>query len=110
MLFISRKNVIKAYSCRHEPNQAYAQVSEIIDLKPRNESELRKAIAENGVVTCGVDARNFKCYGGGIFFGSCGGNHGDKQCSDDPARRNHAINIVGFGPGYFLLRNIWGEG
>jgi hypothetical protein len=97
---------MKIHSCRYDSNQAYAQVTEIINLKPRNEAQLRNFVAENGVVTCGVDARVFKCYGGGIYDGSCGNKH----CSKEQSQLNHAMNIVGYGHGYFLLRNEWGEG
>ena len=96
---------MKSGPCQYKPDQAYATVKEIINIKPRDETQLRNILIKNGVVSCGVDARTFKHYGGGIFKGLSS----IKKCSAEPSQANHAMTVVGFGPGHFLLRNSWGE-
>lgn len=59
--------------------------------------EIKQAIYKYGPVSVGVAADStFSSYSGGIFQGS-----GSTQL-------NHAVNIVGWGDGYWIMRNSWG--
>jgi len=61
--------------------------------------EIKAAIYKYGPVSIGVAADSaFSNYSGGIFQGS-----GSTQL-------NHAVNLVGWGDGYWILRNSWGAG
>jgi hypothetical protein len=61
--------------------------------------EIKAAIYKYGPVSVGVAADSkFSSYSGGIFQGS-----GSTQL-------NHAVNLVGWGNGYWIMRNSWGSG
>jgi hypothetical protein len=61
--------------------------------------EIKSAIYTYGPVSVGVAADNaFSNYRSGIFQGS-----GSTQL-------NHAVNLVGWGDGYWIMRNSWGTG
>lgn len=61
--------------------------------------EIKAAIYRYGPVSVGVAADDsFSNYRSGIFNGS-----GSDQL-------NHAVNIVGWGKGYWIMRNSWGTG
>ncbi len=61
--------------------------------------EIKAAIYKYGPVSVGVAADSqFSSYRSGIFQGS-----GSTQL-------NHAVNLVGWGQGYWIMRNSWGAG
>jgi hypothetical protein len=61
--------------------------------------EIKAAIYKYGPVSIGVAADSaFSNYSGGIFQGS------------GATELNHAVNLVGWGEGYWILRNSWGAG
>lgn len=60
---------------------------------------IKAAIYQYGPVSVGVMAdNNMQSYKSGIF----------SKCSN--GQLNHAVNIVGWGPGYWIVRNSWGVG
>ena len=66
-----------------------------------DETSVKTAIANNGAVyvTLHADPKtgsSMMDYGGGIWRGPCKTNSND-----------HAVALVGYGPGYYLLRNSW---
>jgi hypothetical protein len=67
---------------------------------PSTEAEFKIALL-SGPVSVSVSAGNvcFQSYHSGIL--TC-------DCPDDAASSNHAITVVGWGDGYWLIRNSWG--
>merc|ERR1712137_1265626 len=54
----------------------------------------------NAPVTVTVNADDrFAYYGGGTLTGDCSAN-----------TINHAVLVVGYGPGYYKIKNSWGTG
>jgi len=67
-----------------------------------DENSIYSTLSSYGPLSIGVDAQSWQNYGGGIVYGSeCG------QAQD------HAVQLVGYGPGsggYWIVRNSWGPG
>jgi len=71
-----------------------------------NEDDLKALLVEHGPVVTGMDASWLSYYNGGIFDSfMCCNAASDSSCVDD---NNHAVLVVGYGPGYFLVKNSWG--
>ena len=70
-----------------------------IDDDPRAEDQFAWLVTQYGPVAVSVDSSSnaFQNYAGGIFPASL--------CSNDI---DHAMTIVGYGPGYWILKNSWG--
>eukprot|EP01088_Endostelium_zonatum_P021276 TRINITY_DN82_c0_g1_i1.p1 TRINITY_DN82_c0_g1~~TRINITY_DN82_c0_g1_i1.p1 ORF type:complete len:374 (+),score=78.37 TRINITY_DN82_c0_g1_i1:69-1190(+) len=71
---------------------------------PANQMEpMMRHIAESGPLAVNVDASSWQHYSAGIFNG-CNQTHPDID---------HVVQLVGYGPGYWLIRNswspVWGE-
>merc|ERR1712156_914862 len=72
-----------------------------------NEDDLKALLVEHGPVVTGMDASLLSFYNGGIFDDYlCCNAAFDSSCLDD---NNHAVLVVGYGPGYFLVKNSWGK-
>lgn len=66
---------------------------------PMNDyEELMTAVATRGPVVVAVAADDWALYSSGIF----------DSCPDTEAVVDHAVALIGYGPGYWLLRNSWG--
>lgn len=70
-----------------------------IEDDPKAEDHLAWLISHYGPVAVSVDSASdaFQNYEGGVFSGSMCGNDID-----------HAVTVVGYGPGYWILKNSWG--
>ena len=77
---------------------SYATMSS--DDDPLAEEHLAWLITHYGPVAVSIDSRSdaFQNYAGGIFPGT--------MCGKDV---DHAVVIVGFGPGYWIVKNSWGK-
>jgi len=62
-----------------------------------SESLLANAVATYGPVSVAMDATYFQYYSSGIYT--------DSRCTTSV---NHAVNVVGYTPDYFIVRNSWG--
>merc|ERR1712079_565332 len=72
-----------------------------------NEDDLKALLVEHGPVVTGMDASWLSYYNGGIFDSfMCCNAASSSSCVDD---NNHAVLVVGYGPGYFLVKNSWGK-
>jgi len=71
-----------------------------IEDDPRAEDHLAWLVTHYGPVAVSVDSSSdaFQNYAGGIFSASL--------CTDDV---DHAMAIIGYGPGYWILKNSWGR-
>merc|ERR1719330_348860 len=84
-----------------------ATMTDSISYWGTNEDELKAALVEYGPVVTGVDASTLSWYSGGIFDDYlCCEAASDDSCVDN---NNHAVLVVGYGPGYFLVKNSWGS-
>ena len=71
-------------------------------LVPDNEEALGSAVAAQGPisVTIGASEKSFWLYHHGIYNTS--------DCSRDGSSQDHCVLLVGYGPGYWLVKNSWG--
>merc|ERR1712195_80099 len=61
----------------------------------KGETQLAAAVAQQPVAV-GIDGKSIQHYKSGIFTGSCTG------------QIDHAVTVVGYGAGYWKVRNSWG--
>jgi len=71
------------------------------------ETQLQQMVASVGPISVGVDANiSWQLYQGGVYK--------PKSkiigCSNDPSKMDHGVAVVGYGPGYWIVRNSWGPG
>lgn len=62
-----------------------------------DEDSIKNAIMEYGSLAIAVDADEWYTYGKGIFH------------AQNPGDINHAVNLIGWGPDYWTIRNSWGS-
>jgi len=84
-----------------------ATMTDSISYWGSNEEELKALLVEHGPVVTGVDASGLSYYNGGIYDDyMCCEAASDDSCVNG---NNHAVLVVGYGPGYFLVKNSWGS-
>ena len=89
-------------SCKFKSSKVVATVKKYKDVQYNSESALKNAVANNGPVSVAVDAEySMQNYRGGVYSGSCSSN-----CN----YINHAVTVVGYAPGYWIVKNSWGTG
>merc|ERR1711935_659147 len=96
-------------TCSAEADGYYkgATMTDSISYWGSNEDDLKAALVEYGPVVTGVDASTLSYYNGGIFDDYlCCEAASDDSCVNG---NNHAVLVVGYGPGYFLVKNSWGS-
>lgn len=86
--------------CRYRPESRGATITGYKPIPRGNENALTDAIAKAGPVSIAMDVsdRQFQFYRGGIYSAN--------SCSR--YRTNHAMLAVGYGQGYYLIKNSWG--
>ena len=72
-------------------------VTGTVGIPEGNERDLLVAVSERPV-SVAVDARFFQSYGGGIMSG--------EECTKE---LNHAVLAVGYGDGFWKIKNSWGN-
>lgn len=77
--------------------QVVAKISGYQNVATDSMSALEAAIAQQPV-SIAVDASSWQFYGGGIYSSSCG------------QQLDHGVLAVGYGPGYYKVKNSWGAG
>merc|ERR1712059_121795 len=83
---------------KHQPVVGITGYNSII---PNDQDAVLQHVAEVGPLAVAVAASHFSFYNGGIFTG----------CSySSNIALNHAVQLVGYGPGYWIVRNSWGSG
>lgn len=70
-------------------------------VKPNNVESLKQAVAQKPVVVSFEVEQSFQLYQGGIYNGP--------DCMNDYWSLNHALLVVGYDSGAWLLKNSWGE-
>lgn len=85
-------------TCRFKSSCVGAKISSYRTVT-KGETNLQKSLAEVGPITIGVMATTkLQHYASGIFT--------DSTCY--PVRLNHGMLAVGYGPGYWIVKNSWG--
>ena len=89
----------KSYKCRFNNMTIGATDKGFVDLPKGDEDALAKAVAAVGPISVGIDANHasFIYYSHGIYEGH--------TCS--PEHIDHAVLVVGYGPGYWIIKNSW---
>jgi cathepsin L len=88
-------------ACRYNPADKGASINGYQDVTPYgNENALANAIASVGPISVAIDASHssFQFYRGGIYY--------EPLCSTTAL--DHAVLAVGYGPGYYIVKNSWG--
>jgi len=74
-----------------------ATISGFKDVTPKSEEDLATAVAAGPVsVAIEADQRGFQSYKSGTFSGLCG------------TKLDHGVLAVGYGDGYWIVKNSWG--
>jgi len=89
-------------TCNVAGKYAAAQLSSYVDVSRGSESGLMNAVGSVGPVSVAIDAshRSFQLYNSGIY--------NERACSS--SRLDHGVLVVGYGDGYWLVKNSWGAG
>ena len=106
--YVSGKTGVAHKKCQFDKSTIGAKVTGVVLLPRADEDALGMAVAAHGPVSVDLDARGtgFLFYSHGIYSNDEGG----EKCSKDWRHSNHALVIVGYGPGYWLVKNSWGKG
>ena len=85
--------------CHFSKTNVGATDTGFMRIKEKNETDLAAAVANVGPVAVAIDAssHSFHFYSSGIYD-----NH---HCSK--VGMDHAVLAVGYGPGYWLVKNSW---
>jgi len=95
----------------HATEDGYYQGGTMIDSISywgTNDDDLKALLVEHGPVVTSLNASPLSSYNGGIFssWQCCDAASGfGSSCTD---KNNHAVLVVGYGPGYWLVKNSWG--
>lgn len=86
--------------CLYNASRVNYKPSSCFTLRSGNEKDIRLALDQKGplVITIDADAFVFQMYTGGIIRAN--------DCGTD---RDHAVQLVGYEDGYWIVRNSWGE-
>jgi len=89
--------------CVYDAKKSQAKVRAMVNVSQGNETDLAWAIVK-GPVSVAIDASqsSFQFYSGGIYF--------EPFCKNDLDELDHGVLAVGFGDGYYQVKNSWGTG
>lgn len=87
--------------CAFRTSDVGATCTGYVDVPHKDEMALAEAAAENGPISVAIDAshHSFQLYKSGIYY--------ERECSS--TNLDHGVLVVGYGEGYFLVKNSWGE-
>ena len=105
--YVSGKTGVMQKECHFNKSTIGATEAGYVQIATENEDALALAVATQGPIAISMDASSFgfTYYSHGIYKDD---KLGDK-CSKDWRYSNHALLIVGYGPGYWLVKNSWGK-
>jgi len=88
----------KDFFCHYKSDKGVGKVTSFKDVLPQNVAQLKAAIAIGPVsIAIEADKMVFQMYKSGILDSA--------QCGQ---KLDHGVLAVGFGDGYFLVKNSWG--
>jgi len=82
-----------------KPYKAAVKNSGFVKLPANDAKALETAVATKGPIAITAAAEPWMLYGGGVFSGCTG---------DSGADLDHGIQVVGYTPTYWIVRNSWG--
>ncbi|CAF1461094.1 unnamed protein product [Rotaria sordida] len=91
--------------CRFDPNNIGATLTDFVEIKMGNETDLQSAIATVGPISVAIDASksSFQFYSSGVY--------NEPHCST--YLLDHAVLAVGYGTinsqDYYIVKNSWGN-
>jgi len=91
------------HKCRYTVTQRAAKISGMVNVSEGNETELAYAILV-APVSVAIDAsqQSFQYYENGIYY--------EPFCHNKVDDLDHGVLAVGFGDGYYMVKNSWGSG
>jgi len=91
------------HSCKYSAAKKAFGITTMVNVTSKNETALAYATVINPV-SVAIDAshKSFQFYDGGIYY--------EQFCKSDNKDLDHGVLVVGFGDGYFLVKNSWGPG
>ena len=105
--YVSWKTGFMQKECHFNKSTIGATETGYVQIPKENEDELALAVAAHGPIAIGMDASSFGFlhYSHGIYDNSEIGI----KCSKDLDDSDHELLVVGYGPGYWLVKNSWGK-
>ena len=87
--------------CHFKSSAVGATDKGFMDLPKGDEEALAVAVAAHGPISVAIDAshESFQFYHDGIYD--------EPNCS--PENLDHAVLVIGYGPGYWMVKNSWGN-
>jgi len=88
-------------NCEWNPKNSGANISSLVFIAQGNETDLAVQTVL-GPVSVAIDASqdSFQYYEGGIYY--------EPACHNDMDDLDHGVLVVGYGDGYWLVKNSWG--
>jgi len=89
------------HTCRKKPERFAFKIKGMVNITEGNETDLAYGVV-NTPVSVAIDASqsSFQFYHGGIYY--------EPFCKTKNDDLDHGVLVVGFGDGYFLVKNSWG--
>lgn len=98
-----------AGTCKFPSSQVVAKVSSYNQMNFNRQpvltlSQMQNALITNGPLSVAIDASSFafQVYSSGLY--------NPTSCSSNGKTVDHAVNIIGYGSNYWIVRNSWGTG
>ena len=104
--YVSGKTGVMQKECHFNKSTISTTETGWVLIPGKNEDALALAVAAHGPITFIMDASSFgfNYYSHGIYSDDQLGDN----CSKDAGYADHVLLIVGYGPGYWLVKNSWG--
>jgi len=91
------------HKCKYSVSKKAASISAMVNVTEGNETDLAWAIFTTPVsVAIDASQQSFQYYSGGIYY--------EPFCGNTVDDLDHGVLAVGFGDGYYLVKNSWGPG
>jgi len=91
------------HKCKYDGTKKSASISSMVNVSSGNETDLAVAIVLTPVsVAIDASQSSFQYYSGGIYY--------EPACKSKVEDLDHGVLAIGYGDGYFLVKNSWGPG
>jgi cathepsin L len=91
------------HKCKYTVTKRIASITAMVNVSQGNETDLAYAIVQSPVsVAIDASQTSFQFYSGGIYY--------EPFCHNDLDSLDHGVLAVGYGDGYYEVKNSWGPG